>query len=136
MTIRTPGTGLITVNGQDITYFDSVQSREQVRQQSPDGKLSTEQYSLDFLFLQLLFPLIFTNLIGKIDIEANVEGGGWSSQAGALRWGIAMGLRSFVDEGTIEQMRLAGLLQRDYRTRERKKPGQEGARRKFTWKKR
>ena len=96
-------------------------------------------------------------MLGKIDVEANVEGGGPSGQAGAIRWGIAMGLRSFVDAETVDKMRLgefsrrkflnlflykfslfraAGLLQRDYRTRERKKPGQEGARRKFTWKKR
>lgn len=75
-------------------------------------------------------------MLDKVDIEGNVTGGGFSSQAGALRWGISMGLRSFVDEETIEKMRVAGLLQRDYRRRERKKPGQEGARRKFTWKKR
>lgn len=71
-----------------------------------------------------------------MDVEANVEGGGWASQAGAIRWGISMGVRSFLDDDIIEQMRLAGLLQRDYRKPERKKPGQEGARRKFTWKKR
>ncbi|KAL3284400.1 hypothetical protein HHI36_018562 [Cryptolaemus montrouzieri] len=75
-------------------------------------------------------------MVGKVDIEAEVEGGGYSGQAGALRWGIAWGLRSFVDQETIEKMRLAGLLTRDIRTRERMKPGQQGARRKFTWKKR
>lgn len=113
VTIRRPGTGKISINGKDITYFEQTQSREQV-----------------------LFPLIFTNLIGTVDVEANVSGGGWASQAGAVRWGIAMGLRSFLDEEVIESMRLAGLLQRDYREPERKKPGQEGARRKFTWKRR
>ncbi|KAJ3635381.1 hypothetical protein MTP99_008294 [Tenebrio molitor] len=72
----------------------------------------------------------------KVDVEAFVEGGGPSGQAGAIRWGIAWGLRSFVSQDTIEKMRLAGLLTRDYRTKERKKPGQEKARKKFTWKKR
>lgn len=43
---------------------------------------------------------------GKVDIEANVEGGGFSGQAGAIRWGISMGLRSFVDAETMERMRL------------------------------
>ncbi|KAJ8925126.1 hypothetical protein NQ315_001308 [Exocentrus adspersus] len=86
--------------------------------------------------LQLLFPLIFTNMLNKVDVEGNVEKGGPSGQAGAMRWGIAWGLRSFVDEEMIEKMRLAGLLTKDFRTRERKKPGQQGARRKFTWKKR
>ncbi|KAI4470418.1 ribosomal protein s9 [Holotrichia oblita] len=75
-------------------------------------------------------------MINQVDIEAFVEGGGPSGQAGAIRWGIATGLRSFVDIDMIEKMRLAGLLTRDYRRRERKKPGQAGARKKFTWKKR
>jgi small subunit ribosomal protein S9 len=50
--------------------------------------------------------LIFANMIGKLDIEANVKYGGPSGQAGAIRWGIAMGLRSFVDPKVIENMRL------------------------------
>lgn len=113
VTILSPGSGTVTINGHDITYFEDVQPREQI-----------------------MFPLIFTDMIDKVDIVANVEGGGFSGQAGAIRWGIAMGLRSFVDETTINRMRFAGLLQRDYRRRERKKPGQAGARRKYTWKKR
>nr|CAD7464246.1 unnamed protein product [Timema tahoe] len=84
----------------------------------------------------MLFPLIFTGLLGAVDIEATVAGGGSSGQAGAIRWGISWGLRSFVDQEMVEKMRLAGLLTRDYRKKERKKPGQEGARRKYTWKKR
>lgn len=113
VTIRSPGTGLIQINGEDISYFKDIQSREQI-----------------------LFPLLFTEMEGKVDVEAFVEGGGYSGQAGAVRWGIAQGLRCYVKEEIVEKMRLAGLLTRDYRTRERKKPGQAGARRKFTWKKR
>ncbi|KFB45508.1 AGAP010270-PA-like protein [Anopheles sinensis] len=75
-------------------------------------------------------------MVDKVDVLANVSGGGPSSQAGAVRWGIAMALRSFVDAELISRMRIAGLLTRDYRRRERKKPGQAGARRKYTWKKR
>ncbi|XP_020811585.1 28S ribosomal protein S9, mitochondrial [Drosophila serrata] len=113
VTVRLPGTGKISINGKDISYFEDENCRE-----------------------QLLFPLQFSELLGKVDVEANVEGGGPSGQAGAIRWGIAMSLRSFVDQEMIESMRLAGLLTRDYRRRERKKFGQEGARRKYTWKKR
>ncbi|XP_044731666.1 28S ribosomal protein S9, mitochondrial [Chrysoperla carnea] len=113
VTMYSPGTGKITINGQDINYFKDLQPRE-----------------------QLLFPLEFTNMTKNVDIEAHVEGGGPSGQAGALRWGIAMCLRNFVDDDMIQKMQIAGLLQRDYRTRERKKPGQMKARRKFTWKKR
>lgn len=45
-------------------------------------------------------------MIGKVDVEANIEGGGFSGQSGAIRWGISMCLRSFVDAETIERMRL------------------------------
>uniref|UniRef100_A0A1B0GJI5 Uncharacterized protein n=2 Tax=Lutzomyia longipalpis TaxID=7200 RepID=A0A1B0GJI5_LUTLO len=84
----------------------------------------------------VIFPLLFTDTLGKVDVEATVAGGGPSGQAGAIRLGISLALRSFLSPEIVEEMRLAGLLQIDYRTRERKKPGQEGARRKFTWKKR
>lgn len=98
-------------------------------------------------------------MLGKVDVVATVDGCGTSAQSGAVRLGISMCLRSFVDAKTIERMRLginqdirllgififttfsmssntAGLLSFDPRTRERKKPGQAGARKKFTWKKR
>ncbi|XP_024936358.1 28S ribosomal protein S9, mitochondrial-like [Cephus cinctus] len=88
-----------------------------------------------YIFL-VIFPLIFTGLTDAVDVEAIVTGGGVTSQAGAVRWGIAWGLRSFVNSEMLEKMRVAGLLTKDPRSRERKKPGQEGARRKFTWKKR
>lgn len=107
------GSGNITINGKDITYFENIQCREQI-----------------------IFPLMFTNMSDKVDIEATVTGGGPTGQSGAIRWGIAWGLRNFVPQAMLEKMRLAGLLTRDWRRRERKKWGQEGARRKFTWKKR
>lgn len=53
-----------------------------------------------------MFPLIFSEMLGKIDVEANVEGGGHAGKAGAIRWGIAMALRSFVDAETVDRMRL------------------------------
>ncbi|KAG7301506.1 hypothetical protein JYU34_014473 [Plutella xylostella] len=113
VTIRSPGTGKITINGKDLTYFKDTQPREQV-----------------------LFPLLFTDMHERVDIECNVEGGGPSGQSGAIRWGIAWGLRSFVDAEMLQKMQVAGLLTRDHRRRERKKPGQPGARKKPTWKKR
>lgn len=61
---------------------------------------------------------------------------GTTAQSGAIRLALSLALRSFVDKQTVEHMRLAGLLTHDIRTRERKKWGQEGARRKYTWKKR
>ncbi|NWU91953.1 RT09 protein, partial [Upupa epops] len=108
------GTGKITVNGIDVLhYFTVLQDRE-----------------------QLLFPFQFLDRIGKHDMVCTVSGGGRSAQAGAIRLASAKALRSFVTEREVEFMRQAGLLTRDPRVKERKKPGQEGARRKFTWKKR
>ncbi|NXS27395.1 RT09 protein, partial [Pomatostomus ruficeps] len=108
------GTGKITVNGTDILhYFPVLQDRE-----------------------QLLFPFQFLGRIGKHDMVCTVSGGGRSAQAGAIRLASAKALRSFVTEKEVEFMRQAGLLTVDPRVKERKKPGQEGPRRKFTWKKR
>ena len=45
-------------------------------------------------------------MIDNVDIEATVAGGGPSGQSGAIRWGIAMGLRSFVDKEMVEKMRI------------------------------
>ena len=49
-------------------------------------------------------------MIGKVDIEANVQGGGSSGQSGAIRWGIAMALRCFVDQDMIEKMRIGEIF--------------------------
>lgn len=50
--------------------------------------------------------MVFTKMVEKVDIVANVAGGGTSGQAGAIRWGVAMSLRSFVDSDTVDGMRL------------------------------
>lgn len=49
-------------------------------------------------------------MLGKVDVEANVKGGGPSGQAGAVRYGLAKSLRSFVNEDMIEKMRLGKYL--------------------------
>ncbi|XP_019385117.1 PREDICTED: 28S ribosomal protein S9, mitochondrial [Crocodylus porosus] len=108
------GSGKITVNGVHyIHYFPILQDRE-----------------------QLMFPAQFLDRLGKLDMVCTVSGGGRSSQAGAIRLAIARALTSFSTKNEVECMRQAGLLTSDPRLKERKKPGQEGARRKFTWKKR
>jgi small subunit ribosomal protein S9 len=78
----------------------------------------------------------FTKLLGSVDVSCLVGPGGCSSQAGAIRYATSLCLRSFVDDQTLEEMRLAGLLTQNVRVPERKKPGQMKARRKFTWKRR
>lgn len=112
--IRTAGTGKITVNGdQDILYFEDVQAREQV-----------------------LYPLQFTGMLEKVDLEIFVEGSGPSAQAGAVRFATSLALLPLVDEVTRSEMQIAGLLAYDRRNRERKKTGKAGARRSYTWLKR
>lgn len=54
---------------------------------------------------QLMFPLHFVDMLGRFDMEASVEGGGHSSQAGALRLAISRALLSFVSNGDVENMR-------------------------------
>ncbi|MEE6470355.1 hypothetical protein FKM82_008941 [Ascaphus truei] len=112
--LRDNGNGKIIINGVGyLEYFTVLQDRE-----------------------QLMFPFQFLDRLGMHDMECTVSGGGRSSQAGAVRLASARALLSFIPETEVESMRQAGLLTVDPRMKERKKPGQEGARRKFTWKKR
>jgi len=106
VTVWGNGTGKFDINGHDLLYFLDFEERKQI-----------------------MFPLQFTNLINKVDIEAKVTGNGTQAQAGAIRHGISLALRSFVDPKTCEEMRLAGLITKDRRVKERKKIGYAGARR-------
>ena len=70
----------------------------------------------------VLEPLELTELVEKIDIDVKVKGGGSFGQAGAIRHGISRALTLF-DEELRPQLKKAGLLTRDPRKVERKKPG-------------
>lgn len=80
-------------------------------------------------------PLDITQTAAKYDVFVNVAGGGVSSQAGAVRLGIARALLK-ADSNFRSALRGRGLLTRDPRMRERKKYGQKGARKRFQWTKR
>src|SRR5215813_10716379 len=80
-------------------------------------------------------PFTATDTLGRFDIRANVEGGGLSGQAGALRLAVARALVK-VDEGHKKKLRELGLLTRDARAVERKKPGRPKARKRFQFSKR
>ena len=83
----------------------------------------------------ILEPLKVTNTLNKFDIFVQITGGGPSGQAGALRLGLSRALAQF-DEDNKKVLRSGNFLTRDPRMKERKKPGQKGARRKFQWVKR
>jgi len=118
--VTKPGTGIFKIthidypeHECDIRYFYSMRDRHSV-----------------------MYPLQFTKLLGLVDVNCIVDSGGSSGQAGAIRYALSMCLRSFVEEETATEMKVAGLITQDVRVHERKKPGQPGARAKFVWKKR
>ncbi len=80
-------------------------------------------------------PFTATDSLGRFDIIAKVEGGGLTGQAGALRLAVAKALVK-MDEGHRRKLRDLGLLTRDARAVERKKPGRPKARKKFQFSKR
>ena len=101
-----PGTGVITINGRDID----------------------EYFGLETLKLIVNQPFGVTETQGKFDIIANVTGGGFSGQAGAIRHGVARALLQ-ADATYRPALKKAGLLTRDPRMKERKKYGLKAARR-------
>lgn len=95
-----------------------------------------EQYfPREALRLSIRAPLLLTHQMGKYNVVVNVEGGGLTGQADAIRLGIARALLK-TDESYRTALRSAGLLTRDPREKERKKYGQKGARKRFQWTKR
>ncbi len=109
----TEGTGKLTVNGRT---FDSYFSHE---------NFSKQAYA----------PLLVVDMREKIDVTANVAGGGVSGQAGAVAHGIARALQKMNAE-LRPALKKAGHIKRDPREKERKKAGQPGARKRFQFSKR
>jgi small subunit ribosomal protein S9 len=108
------GSGKIIINNRELTdYF-------------PSG-------ILQYVVTQ---PLTITGNEGKYDIKANLDGGGVTGQAGALSLAIARALCEVDKEAFRPALKAKGLLTRDSREVERKKPGQPGARKRFQFSKR
>ena len=89
-------------------------------------KKASEYVINNFLLNELLKPFKLTNNLNKYDVVVNVYGGGFSSQIGAIRLGIARALLSAGIEHKI--LKSFGLLTRDSRAKERKKYGLKAAR--------
>jgi small subunit ribosomal protein S9 len=81
-------------------------------------------------------PLALTDNMGKYDIKVNLNGGGFNGQAEALRLAISRALVKINEEEYRPVLKEKGLLRRDPRMVERKKPGQPKARKKFQFSKR
>lgn len=100
------------------------------------NKRTLEQYfPVDTLRTEVLSPLVATEMSGKYDITANVNGGGLTGQAGAVKLGIARALVEINGE-LKPKLRTADMMTRDPRMVERKKYGQKKARKRFQFSKR
>lgn len=80
-------------------------------------------------------PFTATDMLGRYDVKASIQGGGQSGQAGALRLAVARALVK-TDEAHRAKLRDLSLLTRDARSVERKKPGRPKARKRFQFSKR
>ena len=110
----TEGKGKITINGKDVN----------------------EYLPFPTLLMDLCQPLDRTNTRDKFDIDAKVNGGGFSGQTGAIRLGITRALLEYdgntdpTSENSFRKvLKAAGFITRDSRKKERKKPGLKKARR-------
>jgi small subunit ribosomal protein S9 len=92
-------------------------------------------FPVDTMQSEVRTPLVVTETMGKYDVIANVEGGGLSGQAGAVKLGISRALVHH-NEDLRPVLRNNGLLTRDSRMVERKKYGQRKARKRFQFSKR
>lgn len=108
------GTGKVMVNGKDVR----------------------EYFPYETLVMDLMQPLVLTNTNEIFDVAADVRGGGFSGQTGAIRLGITRALLEY-DKTTASDsensfrkpLKAAGFITRDARKKERKKPGLKKARR-------
>jgi small subunit ribosomal protein S9 len=100
-----------------------------------NGKGISEFCPLDDVENRVFAPLVLTNKVNKIDVKAKTSGGGIVGQVGAISLGLARALEK-MDPDLRATLKREGLLTRDDRIRERKKPGQVGARKRFQFSKR
>jgi small subunit ribosomal protein S9 len=100
-----------------------------------NGRAFENYFPTETLRMVVSQPLVVTSLTGKYDIRVNVQGGGPTGQAGAVRHGIARALLE-ADIALRPTLKSEGLLTRDSREKERKKYGQPGARKRFQYSKR
>lgn len=106
------GSGQFVINGRPLTeYFAPIQREH------------------------CLEPFLVSNTAGYFDVKCVVRGGGITGQAGAIRLGISRALNA-VDSDLRNPLKKAGMMTRDHRRVERKKPGQKKARKQYQWVKR
>ena len=100
-----------------------------------NGRTLGDYFPRPTLVTAIQQPFTATDTLGRFDVQANIDGGGVTGQAGALRLAAARAL-VIVDETHRRKLRDLGLLTRDARAVERKKPGRPKARKRFQFSKR
>ena len=100
-----------------------------------NGRTLGDYFPRPTLVSSIQQPFTATDTLGRFDVKANLGGGGMSGQAGALRLAVARALVK-LDEAHKRKLRDLGLLTRDARAVERKKPGRPKARKRFQFSKR
>jgi small subunit ribosomal protein S9 len=100
-----------------------------------NGRTLGDYFPRPVLVTSIQQPFTATDTLGRFDVQANLNGGGSTGQAGALRLAVARALVK-MDEGHRRKLRDLGLLTRDARAVERKKPGRPKARKRFQFSKR
>ena len=100
-----------------------------------NGRTLGDYFPRPALVTAIQQAFVATDTLGRFDVKANVDGGGQTGQAGALRLAVARALVK-VDEAHRRKLRDLGLLTRDARAVERKKPGRPKARKRFQFSKR
>jgi small subunit ribosomal protein S9 len=126
---------LVSATGRRKNATANVQVFSGSGQITVNGRPVLDYLKRETLVLLVERPLQITESMGRYDIVARAKGGGLSGQAGAIRLGIARSLLA-MDEDLRKPLRAAGMLTRDAREVERKKPGQPGARKRFQFSKR
>jgi len=108
-----PGTGEFKVNGRPFEQYFVTEAQRTVARH----------------------PLVLSETGGTFNVVANVSGGGVNGQAGAVKLGVARALLLFNPE-LRAKLKAEGFMSRDSRSKERKKYGQKGARKRFQFSKR
>jgi len=128
----------------DIQYYGTgrrktATARVYLRPGGGDFQINRKAFELYFpnetLRMIIRQPLQLTETANKFDVLVNVAGGGPAGQAGAIRHGITRALIEYNND-LRPALKLAGLITRDPRIKERKKYGQKGARKRFQFSKR
>jgi small subunit ribosomal protein S9 len=100
-----------------------------------NSKTGKDFFGKETLLKEAMQPLQAADLSGKFDVKVNVAGGGVTGQIGAIQLGIARAILKY-DASVKPALKKEGLLTRDSRMVERKKPGQPKARKRFQFSKR